>query len=43
MTRPAPTLGEHNYEVLEGALGMPESEIKALEADGVIGDRPAGL
>jgi hypothetical protein len=29
--------------VLEGALGMPESEVKALEADGVIGDRPAGL
>jgi crotonobetainyl-CoA:carnitine CoA-transferase CaiB-like acyl-CoA transferase len=43
MTRPAPTLGEHNREVLEGALGMPESEVKALEADGVIGDRPAGL
>jgi crotonobetainyl-CoA:carnitine CoA-transferase CaiB-like acyl-CoA transferase len=41
-TRPAPTLGQHNYEMFED-LGMPEAEIKGLEADGVIGERPAGL
>jgi crotonobetainyl-CoA:carnitine CoA-transferase CaiB-like acyl-CoA transferase len=43
MNRPAPTLGQHNREVLEGVLGMTESEVKTLEADGIIGDRPAGL
>ncbi len=41
-TRPAPTLGQHNYEILEG-LGMSEAEVKGLESDGVIGERPAGL
>ncbi len=41
-TRPAPTLGQHNHEVLE-SLGMSETEVKALEADGIIGERPAGL
>jgi crotonobetainyl-CoA:carnitine CoA-transferase CaiB-like acyl-CoA transferase len=42
MTRPAPTLGQHNNEVFED-LGMSETEIKGLEADGIIGERPAGL
>jgi crotonobetainyl-CoA:carnitine CoA-transferase CaiB-like acyl-CoA transferase len=42
MTRPAPTLGQHNHEVLQG-VGMSETEVKALEADGIIGERPAGL
>jgi crotonobetainyl-CoA:carnitine CoA-transferase CaiB-like acyl-CoA transferase len=41
-TRPAPTLGQDNYELLE-AVGMSEAEIKGLGADRVIGERPAGL
>jgi crotonobetainyl-CoA:carnitine CoA-transferase CaiB-like acyl-CoA transferase len=41
--RPAPTLGQHNHQVLVGDLGFTEEEFKVLEADGVIGDRPAGL
>jgi crotonobetainyl-CoA:carnitine CoA-transferase CaiB-like acyl-CoA transferase len=43
MKQAAPTLGQHNHDVLEGVLGMTESEVKALEADGIIGDRPVGL
>jgi crotonobetainyl-CoA:carnitine CoA-transferase CaiB-like acyl-CoA transferase len=43
MKRPAPTLGQHNHDVFEGLLGMTESEVKTLEADGIVGDRPAGL
>lgn len=33
----APTLGQHNVEVLGGMLGLPAQAIEALEADGVIG------
>ncbi len=40
---PAPTLGEHNRELLCGLLGLDEEEFRTLVADGVIGDRPAGL
>lgn len=36
----APLLGQHNREVLS-ALGLTDSEIDALEADGVIGNAPA--
>jgi crotonobetainyl-CoA:carnitine CoA-transferase CaiB-like acyl-CoA transferase len=36
---PAPTLGEHNHEVLAGILGLSEEEIAELEAAEVIGDR----
>lgn len=36
---PAPTLGEHNEEVLGGLLGLSKDEIEALERDGVIGRR----
>ena len=39
---PSPTMGQHNREVL-GELGLGESEIDQLEADGVIGTRPTGL
>jgi crotonobetainyl-CoA:carnitine CoA-transferase CaiB-like acyl-CoA transferase len=39
-TRHAPLLGQHNPEVLAG-LGLTDSEIAALEADGVIGRTPA--
>jgi crotonobetainyl-CoA:carnitine CoA-transferase CaiB-like acyl-CoA transferase len=40
---PAPTLGEHNREVLGGLLGLSEPEIEELESAQVIGTRPTGL
>jgi crotonobetainyl-CoA:carnitine CoA-transferase CaiB-like acyl-CoA transferase len=40
---PAPTLGQHNHEVLSSILGLEEAEIEQLEEQGVIGTRPAGL
>jgi len=40
---PAPTLGQHNQEVLCGMLGVTADDFAALEADGVIGTRPHGL
>ncbi|MDT7547405.1 MAG: hypothetical protein QOE99_3515 [Actinomycetota bacterium] len=41
--RPAPTLGQHNDEVLGGELGLSEAELVGLSERGIIGDRPAGL
>jgi crotonobetainyl-CoA:carnitine CoA-transferase CaiB-like acyl-CoA transferase len=41
-TLPAPGLGEHNRYVLGELLGLPEQEIAALEAQGIIGTRPTG-
>ena len=41
--RAAPTLGEHNDEILRGVLGLSGDEIAALRASGIIGERPAGL
>jgi crotonobetainyl-CoA:carnitine CoA-transferase CaiB-like acyl-CoA transferase len=38
---PAPTLGQHTRSVLE-ELGHDSKEIDALEADGIIGERPKG-
>jgi len=38
--RPPPTLGEHNHEILR-AIGCSDAEIERLEAEGVIGRRPA--
>ncbi len=40
---PPPTLGQHNREVLHGDLGLDESEIEHLEAEGIIGTRPSFL
>lgn len=39
-TEHAPLLGQHNHELLSG-LGLSDSEIAALETDGVIGSAPA--
>ena len=38
-TRPAPTLGEHNAEVLAQVLGLPAAEIAQLEQTGIIGTK----
>ncbi|MBR1165227.1 CaiB/BaiF CoA transferase family protein [Bradyrhizobium elkanii] len=37
--RTAPTLGEHNKEILAGLLGLSEAEIADLETKGIIGTR----
>ena len=37
---PAPGLGEHNYQVLNGLLGLSQDEIGSLEQEGIIGDTP---
>jgi crotonobetainyl-CoA:carnitine CoA-transferase CaiB-like acyl-CoA transferase len=42
LRRPAPTLGQHNREVLRGELDLDDAELDRLESDGVIGTRPAG-
>ena len=39
---PAPGLGEHNAFVLGDLLGLPASELDALERQGIIGTRPVG-
>jgi crotonobetainyl-CoA:carnitine CoA-transferase CaiB-like acyl-CoA transferase len=40
---PAPTLGQHNEEILTGILGLSTREIGALAGRQVIGTRPKGL
>ena len=41
-TRPAPTLGQDNRQVLQDLLGVSPSELSALERDGIIGTTPLG-
>jgi crotonobetainyl-CoA:carnitine CoA-transferase CaiB-like acyl-CoA transferase len=38
----APTLGQHNHDVLAGLLGLDEATIAELATTKVIGDRPGG-
>jgi crotonobetainyl-CoA:carnitine CoA-transferase CaiB-like acyl-CoA transferase len=40
LRHPAPTLGQHNNEVLGGILGLSDAELKKLAQEGVIGDKP---
>ena len=37
---PAPTLGQHNEEVLTGLLGVSPEELTALRQAGIIGSQP---
>ena len=37
---PAPTLGQHNEEVLGGELGLSSAELQALREKKIIGERP---
>lgn len=39
---PAPTMGQHNARVLGGLLGLSDDALAGLEADGIVGTRPAG-
>jgi crotonobetainyl-CoA:carnitine CoA-transferase CaiB-like acyl-CoA transferase len=43
LRRPAPTLGQHNAEILTELLGQDGESITVLKAANVIGTRPAGL
>jgi crotonobetainyl-CoA:carnitine CoA-transferase CaiB-like acyl-CoA transferase len=40
--RPAPTLGQHNHEVLSQVLGLSDTQIDELSQAGVIGQRLGG-
>ena len=40
---PAPTIGEHNHEILVDDLGIDEERYGSLRDAGVIGDRPLGV
>jgi crotonobetainyl-CoA:carnitine CoA-transferase CaiB-like acyl-CoA transferase len=40
LNTPAPTLGQHNKEVLGGILGLNDAELEKLALEAVIGDKP---
>ena len=42
LVRPAPTLGQHNGEILASLCGLTDGDIERLAARGVIGTRPKG-
>jgi crotonobetainyl-CoA:carnitine CoA-transferase CaiB-like acyl-CoA transferase len=42
-TAPAPTLGQHNADVLRDVAGLDGQTIRRLERDGVIGQVPVGI
>ena len=42
-TSSAPTLGQHNAEILSKVLSVGETSLEELLADGVIGHRPIGI
>ena len=42
MAGPSPGLGDHNQEILSTLLNLPDSDISALETEGIIGTRPTG-
>jgi crotonobetainyl-CoA:carnitine CoA-transferase CaiB-like acyl-CoA transferase len=42
LSRAAPTLGQHNDEVLRELLGLSDDELATLRADQLIGERPVG-
>ena len=42
-SRPPPTLGQHNREVLAGELGFADDDLARWQRAGIIGDRPAWL
>ena len=40
ITSPAPTLGQHNHDILGELLGLGAAELEELERQGVIGNKP---
>lgn len=40
ITSPAPTLGQHNHDILGELLGLGAAELEELEQQGVIGTKP---
>jgi crotonobetainyl-CoA:carnitine CoA-transferase CaiB-like acyl-CoA transferase len=42
LTRPAPTLGQHNREILSQMLGVSDEELRSFEERKIIGTRPQG-
>jgi crotonobetainyl-CoA:carnitine CoA-transferase CaiB-like acyl-CoA transferase len=40
---PAPTLGQHNREILTGILGLSDEDLRELEAEGIIGTEVVGV
>jgi crotonobetainyl-CoA:carnitine CoA-transferase CaiB-like acyl-CoA transferase len=40
---PAPTLGQHTDDVLRELLDLGDDAIAELRAEGIIGERPAGV
>ncbi len=43
LRRPAPTVGQHNDEVLRELLDLTDDDLERLRANAVIGERPVGL